>query len=59
MMAKKTGKTKVTRKASEKSKPAAKGPKYLCVLCGTEIIITSEGAAFVELVCCGKSMIKK
>ena len=42
-------------KASEK----LKGTRYVCVPCGTEVIMTACGPEFSQLVCCGVRMEKK
>ena len=49
---KKVGKKKTVKKTSTK-------PKYVCRVCGTELIVTCCGVGFKKLICCGKAMKKK
>jgi transcription elongation factor Elf1 len=49
---KKTSKKKIVKKNSTK-------PKYVCRVCGTELIVTCCGVGFRKLICCGKAMEKK
>jgi transcription elongation factor Elf1 len=47
--AKKTTKKKTTRK------PAAK-KTYVCVPCGTEVVVSKKGMGVTRLMCCGRVM---
>jgi transcription elongation factor Elf1 len=47
--ARKTAKKKTTRK------PAAK-KTYVCVPCGTEVIVSKKGMGVTRLMCCGEVM---
>lgn len=61
-MAKKV-KKKTTKKAVKKrikKVSAPKGPRYVCSVCGTEMVVTKEGTSpSCSFICCGQPMTKK
>ena len=57
---KKATKKKTTNKKVSKAKPRGKPkPRYTCVLCGVEVVISKEGLGISRLLCCGHPMRKK
>lgn len=58
MAVKKTRKAGIKRPVKHPSSKS-KGPKYVCVPCGSEVVMTECGPEFQELVCCGVTMQKK
>lgn len=58
-MAVKKAKKAIARKPAKRKALAAKGPRYVCIPCGSEIVMTECGPEFKELVCCGVAMQKK
>ena len=61
MPAKTTKSSKVKTHKVKAGKASAKlmGKRYVCVPCGTEVIMTACGPEFSQLVCCGVRMKKK
>jgi transcription elongation factor Elf1 len=48
------------KKASPKKKAAPKPKKvFVCMPCGTEVVITKEGIGETTLMCCGEIMKSK
>lgn len=59
MAVKKAKASKAKKSIVKKSSPKVKGSRYVCVPCGTEVVMTECGPEFTELVCCGVRMKKK
>ena len=61
MPAKKTksSRTQSRRVKAVKANTKPEGTRYVCVPCGTEVIMTACGPEFSQLVCCGVRMKKK
>jgi transcription elongation factor Elf1 len=49
---KKTAK-KTTKKATKKAPPKK---TYVCIPCGTEVVVSKEGMGITRLMCCGEVM---
>jgi hypothetical protein len=47
--------TKKTAKKKTTKKPAAK-KTYVCVPCGTEVVVSKRGMGVTRLMCCGEVM---
>ena len=61
MPAKKVKSRKTASRQAKSARAGAKlrGTKYVCVPCGTEVVMTECGPEFSQLVCCGVRMEKK
>lgn len=45
--------------ARKKAAPRQQKPTYVCVPCGTEIVISKKGVGANMLMCCGRVMKRK
>ena len=55
----KPSKVKTRKVKADKASAKLKGTRYVCVPCGTEVIMTECGPEFSQLVCCGVRMKEK
>jgi hypothetical protein len=56
MLAKKKAVKKTVKKATRKAPPKK---TYVCVPCGTEVVVSKEGMGITRLMCCGEVMQSK
>ena len=59
MAVKKTKKVRARKAVRHHDSSRIKGERYVCVPCGSEVVMTECGPEFQELMCCGVVMQKK